>query len=80
MDQLDLLNKEHGFRKSLTMSADYAALEALLAGDKNIWRERISDWHLVVLPYGLATLPDPRTVRKRESAERQARESAEASR
>ena len=76
MQRLDLLNKERGFRKSLTMSEDYAAIEALLAGGKNIWKERVQAWRLTDIPYGLATRPNPALL-KIESDERLARAAAQ---
>ncbi|HEY3836092.1 MAG TPA: hypothetical protein VGL72_05955 [Bryobacteraceae bacterium] len=77
MRQLDDLNKEPGFRKSLTMSPDFAAIEALLVGGRNIWKEQIRSWRIAdVQPYGIATRPNPRML-KTESEERQARAAAE---
>ena len=77
MQRLDLLNKEPGFRKSLTMKEDYAAIESLLASGKNIWKERVKSWHLTdVAPYGMATRPNPALL-KQESDEREARAAAE---
>lgn len=84
MEQLDLLNKEPGFRKSLTMGPDYAAIEALIAPDKNhgrnIWKDYLKSWRLLdVSPYGIATRPNS-TLLKTEADERRARASAEAQR
>jgi Zn-dependent M16 (insulinase) family peptidase len=77
MRQLDDLNKEPGFRKSLTMSPDFAAIEALISTDKNIWKEQIKSWRIAdVTPYGLATRPNPALL-KTEAEERQARAAAE---
>jgi Zn-dependent M16 (insulinase) family peptidase len=77
MQHLDRLNKEPGFRKSLTMRDDYAAIESLLAGGKNIWKARAISWRLTnVTPYGIATRPNPALL-KIESDERLARANAE---
>jgi Zn-dependent M16 (insulinase) family peptidase len=77
MQRLDLLNKEAGFRKSLIMKEDYAAIESMLAGGQNIWKERVKTWHLTdITPYGIGTRPDPRLLKK-ESDEREARAGAE---
>ena len=75
MRQLDDLNKEPGFRKSLTMNADYAAIETVIAGDRNIWKDHLRSWRLTdVKPYGIATRPNSALL-KTEADERQARAS-----
>jgi Zn-dependent M16 (insulinase) family peptidase len=80
MTHLDSLNKEPGFCKSLTMTADYVAIEELIASERNVWRESIEAWRLMdVTPYGIATRPNPALL-KTEAAEQQARVSAEACR
>ncbi len=77
MQRLDLLNKEPGFRKALSMPDDYTAIESLVADGKNIWKERIRSWRLTdVMPYGIATRPNSALLKK-ESDEREARASAE---
>jgi Zn-dependent M16 (insulinase) family peptidase len=77
MQHLDLLNKEPGFRKPLTMKEDYAAIEAMIGEGKNLWRERIRSWRLMdVVPYAIATRPNPALLKK-ESDERLARAAAE---
>lgn len=82
MEHLDLLNKEPGFRKSLTMNAAYAEIEKMIASGegRNIWHEHIQAWRLLdVIPFGIVTRPNPALL-KTESEERQARASAEARR
>ena len=77
MEQLDLINREPGFRKSLTMAADYVAIAAELRSDKNIWKDRLKSWRLTdVTPNGLGTRPNAALL-KTEADERQARASAE---
>jgi Zn-dependent M16 (insulinase) family peptidase len=78
MHQLDVLNKDPGFHKDLTMSGDYVAIGELIAGTKNIWRERIAAWRLLdVTPYAIATRPNAALLNL-EAAERQNRATAEA--
>ncbi len=80
MSHLDNLNKEPGFRKSLTMNQDYAAIEGLISGDRNIWKDQIKAWHLTdINPYGLATRPNVGLL-KTEADKRLARASDEARR
>jgi Zn-dependent M16 (insulinase) family peptidase len=81
MEHLDVLNKEPGFRKSLTMNADYADIEKMIAGEaKNIWKQQVQAWRLLdVMPFGIVTRPNAALL-KTESEERQARASAETQR
>lgn len=77
MDQLLLLEKAPGFRKSVTLAPQLAAIRAALAGDRNPWRERLPRWGLVgVEPYVLAAKPSPELLERedRERAERAERE------
>ena len=82
MEHLDLLNKEAGFRKSLTMSEDYAAIEKMIAPgeSKNIWKEQIRAWRLMdVEPCAIVTRPNAGLL-KTAADERQERAAAETKR
>jgi hypothetical protein len=71
------LNQEAGFRKSLTLKSDLDAIEQLLNGSTNIWRERLAEWKLTgVTPWIEAAVPDPALVGQ-EERERAARIAAE---
>jgi Zn-dependent M16 (insulinase) family peptidase len=71
------LNREAGFRKSLTEKADLDSIEQLLAGATNIWRDRLVDWKLTgVTPWIEAAVPDP-ALAGQEERERAARITAE---
>ena len=73
MEQLYHLNREPGFRKSVTQKPDIEALDKLLAEDRNIWREYLPKWHLTdTEPYALATRPNAQAlkVQQQEAADR----------
>lgn len=74
------LNREPGFRKSLTMRDDLEAIEKLASGGKNIWRDYLVQWKVLgVTPYVLAAKPSA-TLMAQEEKERQQRGTAEAER
>jgi len=74
------LNREPGFRKSLTEKEELDSLEKLIAGDRNVWREDLAQWKLTgVTPWIEAAKPDPALVTQEEK-ERTARASAEVTR
>src|SRR5579871_1217927 len=74
------LNKEPGFRKSLTEKTDLDAIEKLADGTHNIWRDYLAQWKLTgVTPWIEAAKPDPGLVRQEES-ERVERVAAETER
>lgn len=80
MDQLLLLERTPGFRKSVTLGPQLENIRKLLASDENIWRERLAKWQLTgVTPYGAAVRPSPALL-QREEQERVARADAEAER
>jgi Zn-dependent M16 (insulinase) family peptidase len=73
LQQITELNKEPGFRKSVTAKEDLAAIEKLLEGNRNIWRERLQQWKVLgVSPYVEAAVPNPDLIRQAEQ-EREAR-------
>ncbi|HEV3333354.1 MAG TPA: hypothetical protein VG096_20350 [Bryobacteraceae bacterium] len=74
------LNREPGFRKSLTEKAELDEIEKLVAGDRNLWRDYLAQWKLTgVTPWIEAAKPDPALVTQEEQ-ERTARVSAEVAR
>lgn len=80
LSQLYQLNREPGFRKSLTVKDDLDAIEKLVSGDKNIWREYLAQWKILgVTPYALAAKPSAALLAQEEK-ERTARGLAEAAR
>jgi Zn-dependent M16 (insulinase) family peptidase len=81
MNQLLALEKTPGFKKSLTMKPELAAVNALLASKKNFWRDSLKKWGLAggAEPYVLAAKANSEIV-TREETERLARSNAEAAR
>ncbi|HXB70828.1 MAG TPA: hypothetical protein VNY05_21520 [Candidatus Acidoferrales bacterium] len=74
------LNKEPGFRKSLTERPELAAIETLIAGSRNIWRDYLSQWKITgVTPYVEAAKADPKLAGQ-EAKEREDRAAAEVAR
>ncbi|HEX8685757.1 MAG TPA: hypothetical protein VF654_04620, partial [Pyrinomonadaceae bacterium] len=74
------LNRTPGFRKSVTLKPELAAVERLLSSDRNAWRELVARWRLAEsVPFAVAAKPSPRMLAE---GERQlaAREKAEAER
>jgi Zn-dependent M16 (insulinase) family peptidase len=73
MDHLLRLEKSPGARKSLTMKPEFARIRALLAGDRNLWREYLAQWKVTgTTPYIVGARPNPALI-AREEAERKAR-------
>jgi hypothetical protein len=74
------LNREPGFRKSLTEKEELEEIGKLAASDRNVWRDYLAQWKLTgVDPWIEAAKPDPSLV-TREEQERTARVSAEVTR
>lgn len=62
---LEALEKDDGFRKSLTREKQISEIEQLLDSDKNIWRDLIDDWKLLeTKPYVVGIKPDPKMLTK----------------
>ena len=79
-EHLHQLNKEPGFRKSLTNKAELAEIEKLISGGKNIWRDYLPKWKIAgVTPFVEAARPDP-ALADREAREREERVAAEVAR
>ena len=77
LEHLDRVNHEPGFRKSVTMKPDNWAIGQLLAGNKNLWKDRLQRWRLLdTAPYGFAVRPSAELLRK-EAAGHEERAAAE---
>jgi Zn-dependent M16 (insulinase) family peptidase len=60
MLQLYRLNREGGFRKSVTERPNIDAIDQMLSGTKNIWRDLLPQWHITdTVPFGGAVRPSP---------------------
>lgn len=58
--QLNLLNKERGFRKSITMKSVLDAVEKKLADNRNVWAQYLPKWKLTgAKPWVLTATPNP---------------------
>jgi len=80
MDQLYRLNRESGFRKFVTEKPDIEAIDQMLSGTKNIWRELLPQWHITgTVPFGVAARPSPALLQK-DQDDRLARAAAEVKR
>lgn len=80
LDQLYELNREPGFRRSVTQKPDIEAIGALLDQKKNIWRDLLPQWHLTgVVPYGIVARPSAALLKKQQQ-EASDRSAAEAKR
>ncbi|MEO5881963.1 MAG: hypothetical protein ABIQ06_06065 [Caldimonas sp.] len=70
-----LMQLEHspGDRKSLVLKPEFARLRALLATDRNVWREALLRWKITgVVPYVIGARPSAVLI-AREQAEREVR-------
>ncbi|HJQ32363.1 MAG TPA: hypothetical protein VJ866_09295 [Pyrinomonadaceae bacterium] len=80
MTHLIDLNRTPGFRKSVTLKPELAAVEQLISSDKNAWRDLVARWKLAEsVPYAVAAKPSPQLLAQGEQ-ELAAREKAEAER
>lgn len=78
MDQLLLLERVDGFRKSVTLDPQMENVRKLLGSGKNFWKEKLAAWQLTgVTPYAAAAKPSP-SLLQREDTEREQRAEAEA--
>ncbi len=60
MGHLAEIEKEAGFRKSLMQPEQFAWLNEQLSSGINIWREAITQWHIIERsPYSVAAKPSP---------------------
>ena len=80
LERLYELNKEPGFRKTVTSKDDLAAIEKSISGSHNIWHEYLTEWQILgTVPYIEAAKPNPALVRQ-AAEERAARAAAETAR
>ncbi len=62
---LEFLEGDEGFRKSMVMKDHFDKLEAMLAKGGNFWKEYIDSWNLLkVKPHALAMKPSPEMLQK----------------
>jgi len=80
MSHLIDLNRTRGFRKSVTLKPELAAIENFLNSKENVWRNYLARWKLVdTVPYAVAAKPAPQ-LGQQEEQEGAARAQAEAAR
>ncbi|MCM3871427.1 MAG: hypothetical protein ND895_12140 [Pyrinomonadaceae bacterium] len=79
MSHLIDLNRTRGFRKSVTMKPELAAIEKLLSARENVWRTNLVKWKLTDMPYAVAARPAPQLAEQEQQAQA-AREKAELAR
>ncbi len=79
MDHLTQLARTPGFKKSVVMAPQLAAIDKVLAGAQNPWRDRLAAWGLLAPPYGVVAKPSP-ALRKAIDAARQQRSDDELAR
>ena len=77
LDRLYQLNQEPGFRKTVTSKQDLAAIEKMISGSQNIWRDALKQWKILgTVPFIEAAKPSPDLV-KQAAEERAGRIAAE---
>ena len=70
MSHLIDLNRTKGFRKSVTMKPELAAIEKLLSGKENVWRTYVAKWKLAdAMPFAVAAKPAPQLGKQEEQAQ-----------
>jgi Zn-dependent M16 (insulinase) family peptidase len=70
MSHLIDLNRTRGFRKSVTIKPELAAIEKLLSGKENVWRTYVAKWKLAdTPPYAVAAKPAPQLAAQEEKAQ-----------
>jgi Zn-dependent M16 (insulinase) family peptidase len=80
MTHLVDLNRTPGFRKSVTLKPELAAVEQVISSDRNEWRALVARWKLAEsVPFAVAAKPSPQMLAQAE-AEGVARAKAEAER
>jgi Zn-dependent M16 (insulinase) family peptidase len=77
LSQIYYLHRTKDFRKPVTLKPQMAAIEKMLAGGKNIWRDYIAKWKLAeTKPYALVARANPKLI-EQEERERKMRADAE---
>jgi Zn-dependent M16 (insulinase) family peptidase len=69
MSHLIDLNRTRGFRKSVTLKPELAAIEKLLSSKENVWRTYVTKWKLNYTPYAVAARPAPQLGEQEEQAQ-----------
>jgi Zn-dependent M16 (insulinase) family peptidase len=80
MWHLHRLDRQSQFRRSVTLEPELNAVERLIGGNKNVWREAIERWQLASVPPYVAAAFASVDQLKREERERQDRLRAEITR
>lgn len=75
-DHLVELSHTKGFKKSLTLRPALAAIDTILAGKGNPFRDRLAAWGLTDTPFAIAANPSPE-LREKLDSERKGRIDAE---
>jgi Zn-dependent M16 (insulinase) family peptidase len=76
--QANYLNQTKDFRKSVTMRPEFAAVEKMLSGGKNIWRDYLAKWNFTTAkPYAVVARPTSKII-EQDERERKMRADAEA--
>jgi len=69
LDHVRQLEHVRGFRKSLTLAPELAAIDRLLDSDVNIWTDRLARWKLTgVVPFVAAAKPNPELIAAEQAA------------
>lgn len=77
MDQLHELGRSGAFKRSVTMKPQLAAIEWMLRGERNLWREKLPAWKVIgAAPAVVAAKPDAALL-ARDAKERDERIAAE---
>ncbi len=80
LDQLRLVNRTPGFRKSLVLAQAVQYADSMTNGPINNWRTLLPRWHVTdVIPYAVAGRPDSAMI-ERDAVDRRARAAAEVAR
>jgi Zn-dependent M16 (insulinase) family peptidase len=72
MEHLYHLNRAPGFRKAVTQKPDLDAIDQMLAGNTNIWRDALKRWRLLwTEPYGIAARPSVALLKRQQQESRE---------
>jgi predicted Zn-dependent peptidase len=59
IEQLDDVNREDGFKKTITQKAAFARARAAASSRENVWREGVKTWGLLEEPYAVVARASP---------------------
>jgi Zn-dependent M16 (insulinase) family peptidase len=72
MEHLYHLNRAPGFRKPGTQKPDLDAIDQMLAGNMNLWRDALKRWRLIgTEPYGIAARPSLALLKRQQQESRE---------